>query len=189
MDDAKIAARIRPLESFAAKQPGSLIGGEAGELVSEFYLEQGDGGKAEEFRKRAEELYTSARQLQEQALNVSANDRFASHDLEPNQVEEMKAQLKNVRGLGAAYLVRKLLEGPVPALYVLAVTADFTWRNGRSEKDIDSLFDELSARLQLPPPFVFLSLDGPHAYLLDHISRVAGAELFATPDHGVRHFS
>lgn len=168
-------------------QPGMEIAGEACELVSGFYLEHGDAQKAEEFRKRAEEHYQILLKLHQQATKFSVNDRFAPHDLEESCVKEIQEELRKVRGLAAAYLFRKLIDGPTPALYVLAVNAEFTWRNGRSEKNIGALFNELSARVTIPSPSVFLSLEGEHAYLLGHISRIPGAQLFATSDHGVKY--
>ena len=168
-------------------QPEMEVAGEACELVSGFYLEHGDAQKAEEFRKRAEEHYQNMRKLHEQATRFSVKDRFAPHDLDETRVKEMQEDLRKIRGLAAAYLFRKLVDGPIPALYVLAVNAEFTWQNGRSEKNIDALFNELSARINIPSPYVFLSLEGEHAYLLPFIIRIPGAQLFATSDHGVKY--
>ena len=151
------------------------------ELISGFYLEVGNDEQAEVFRKRAEEHYKKAMFLQEQATNFSAKDQFAPHGLEENRVKELQAQLAKVYGLAAAYLVRKIIEGSEQPLYVLAVVASFTWRDGVSGKHIEPLFEDLSAKVELPSPTAFLSLDGPDSYLLDRISRVPGAQLFATP--------
>jgi len=54
-----------------------------------------------------------------------------------------------------------------------------------SGKHIAPLFDDLSAKVELPSPVSLLSLDGPHGYLMDRIIRVPGAQLFANADHGV----
>ena len=168
-------------------QPGMQVAVEACQRISGFYLEQGDREKAEEFRKRSEERYNELLKLYQQATTFSKNDRFAPHELDETRVNELREQLKNVRGLAAVYLVRKLIDGPMPVVYVLAVNTGFTWRNGRSEQNTRALFDELSAKVELPSPSVFLSLDGEHAYLLNDLSRVAGAEIFATTEHGVRY--
>lgn len=165
------------------------VAAEACQRISGFYLEQGEREKAEEFRKQAEQHFNNLIQLREQAFTFSAKDRFAPHDLDETRVKELRQQLKHVRGLAAAYLVRKLIDGPTPVIYVLAVNTAFTWSNGQSRQDIDSLFDELSAKIEIPSPSVFLSLDGEHAHLLKHLCRIAGAELFATPQHGVRYLS
>jgi Zn-dependent protease with chaperone function len=155
------------------------------ELISGFYLEQGNNELGEEFRKRAEAHYQKAQRLQEQALKFTPKDNFAPHDLAEDRIKELKAQLAKVYGLAAAYLVRKIIDGSDQSIYVLAVVAGYTWKDGVSGKHVDALFDELSGKVELPSPIAILSLDGQHAYLLDRISRVAGAQLFATPDVGL----
>jgi len=179
------AAGVAYLEKVA--QPGMEVAVEACQRISGFYLEQGEREKAEEFRKQAEQHYNNLVHLRKQALTFSARDRFAPHDLDETRVKELREQLKHVRGLAAAYLVRKLIDGPTPVIYVLAVNTAFTWRNGQSRQDINSLFNELSAKIDIPSPSVFISLDGEHAHLLNHFCRIAGAELFATAEHGVRY--
>jgi len=153
-------------------------------LISGFYLEQGNNEMADAFRKRAEEHYKKAMRMQEQATNFSASDQFTPHGLEEDRVKQLQAQLTKVYGLEAAYLVRKVVDGTEQPLYVMAVVASFTWKDGVSAKHLEPLFDDLS-KVELPSPVSLLSLDGPHGFLLDRISRVPGAQLFATSDHGV----
>ena len=90
----------------------------------------------------------------------------------------MQTQLGKVRRLDEAYLVRKLVAGEAQVLYVFAVAAGFIWREGRSVKNLDALFNELSGAVTLPSPVVLLSLEGDNAYLWPAISRVAGAQIF-----------
>ena len=52
------------------------------------------------------------------------------------------------------------------SIYVLGVLAGYTWRDGRNEKHIEPLFEELVNIPELPSPIVFLSLDLQHGYLL-----------------------
>lgn len=163
----------------------SDIAHEACELISGFYLEQGNNELAEMFRKRAEEHYKKAMRFQEQAMNFAVSDQFAPHGLEENRVKQLQAQLAKVYGLAAAYLVRKIVDGTEQPLYVLAVVASYTWKDGVSGKHVAPLFDDLSEKVELPSPVSLLSLDGPHAYLMDRIIRIPGAQIFTTPDHGV----
>jgi len=123
---------------------------QACEEISGFYFEQGNYELAEAFRKRAEEYYRKEMRFQEQAMNFTPSDKFEPHGLEENRVQQLQAQLGKVYGLEAAYLVRKIVEAE--ALYVLAVAASYTWKDGVSGKHYDSLFDELSAKIELPSP-------------------------------------
>ncbi|HKV33453.1 MAG TPA: hypothetical protein VJP89_04015, partial [Pyrinomonadaceae bacterium] len=169
--------RTIPVNSNAASQ--------ACEIISGFYLEQGNNEMAETYRQRAEEHYMKALCFQEQATNFAVSDKFAPHGLEQSRVEQLQAQLAKVYGLAAAYLVRKIVDGTEQPLYVLAVVASYTWKDGVSGKHIDPLFEDLSAKVELPSPVSVLSLDGPYGDMLDHISRIPGAQLYSTTDQGI----
>ena len=168
-----------------AMQLNSNATGEASSLLSGFYFDQGNRELAEEFRKRAADYVEKQQRQQEKALNFSDKDRFVPHGLDEAVVNELENKLPKVHGLGAAFLVRKVIDDPQFSIYVLGVLASFTWRNGRSDKHIQPLFEELMNVPGLPSPIVFLSLDGEHKYLLQKLSRVEGAQLYATADTGV----
>ena len=97
----------------------------------------------------------------------------------------LKSKLRKVHGLRAAYLVRKVIDDSEVSIYVLAVLAGYTWRDGRNEKHLEPLFEELVNIPELPSPIAFLSLDLQHSYLLPKFAGTEGAELFATEDIGV----
>lgn len=158
-------------------QAGDEIASEACDLISGFYLQQGNVELTEKFRKLAEEHYQNAVQFHLQAITLTANDHFAAHDLDESRIKQMQTQLANVRGLGSAYLVRKLLDGSRPMVYVVAVTAEFIWKAGRSEKNVAMVFAGLREEVELPDPLVFVSLD-QNAQLLPVISRIPGAKIF-----------
>ncbi|HKN81786.1 MAG TPA: hypothetical protein VJW17_00045 [Pyrinomonadaceae bacterium] len=170
------AEGIEHLEKAMQLNPN--VTGEASALLSGFYLDQGNKELAETFRKRTDQHYEQERKLQEQAMNFSLDDNLIAHDLDDDTVKELQHQLRNVRGLSEAFLVRKVIEGSPSSLYVLAVLAGFTWRAGRNDKHIDQLFNELTNLSKLPSPIVFLSLDGPHSYLLIKIQAIPGAKVF-----------
>ena len=160
------------------------LAAQACEVISDFYLQQGNGELAETFSDRAAEYFAKAVELNQKALTFSASDKFESHDLDPTRLEKLKAQLQKIRGLNAAFLIRKLVEGSDP-MYVLAVMAAPTFRDGQSVLDIDQLFDDLTTNVELPSPVVLISLDGERAYLMNPIANVPGAQIFATPEAGL----
>ena len=163
---------------------GPEVAANACELISEFHRQQGNEELAETFSNRAEEYYDKAVRLSQQVMNFSRNDKFVPHDLDQTRLQKLQAQLQTIRGLNAAFLIRKVIEdvGPV---YVLAVMAAFTWKDGQNALHIDQLFEDLSTNVDLPSPLVMLSLDGERAYLINPISSVPGAQVFATPEAGV----
>lgn len=159
--------------------------GDSSTLLSGFYFNQGQKELAEEFRLRAEEHFERQQKRQEMALNFSEKDHFIPHGLDEQKMTEIRDQVSKVHGLDAAFLVRKVTEEPDTTVYVLAVIAGFTWSNGRSEKHVDLLFQELGQLTALPSPLVFLSLDGEYQYLQRILSSVDGAQVYATADFGL----
>jgi tetratricopeptide (TPR) repeat protein len=159
------------------------VAAQACELISDFYVQQGNEELAETFSNRAAEYYDKALKLNLQATKFSRNDQFLPHDLDQTRLQKLQAQLQTIRGLNAAFLIRKVIEGSEP-VYVLAVMAAYTWQDGESAMRIDQLFQDLSTKVELPSPLVILSLDGERAYLINPISSVPGAQIFATPEAG-----
>ena len=151
--------------------------GDASSLLSGFYFDQGNKELAEEFRKRAEDFFDKQQRQQEQALSFSDKDRFIPHGLDEKALNELKSKLSKVHGLDAAYLVRKVIDDPEVLIYVLAVVAGYTWREGQSAKHLEPLFEQLLNIPDLPSPMTFVSLDGEHSYLLPKLSRIEGAQL------------
>jgi hypothetical protein len=116
--------------------------------------------------------------LQQQAINISAGDEFAPHDFTDGQITQLQFQLRKVRGLRSAFLFRKIIGGNEPPIYVLAVTAEYTWRDGESGKHIDVLFEELQTKLVFPARTTLLSLEGENGHLLNQVRQIPGAEIF-----------
>lgn len=161
------------------------FGGDAYELLYNFYQAQGEQAEANKYREYADEFYARQVRLHEEALNLTVHDRFEPHDLDDVALKFLREQLAKTRGLGAAYLVRKMVEGTEP-LYVLAVLASYTWKDGQSGKYVDDLIDELASNTDLAKPTVFVSLD-VKAFLTDTITRIPKAEVWVgDPNVGVK---
>ena len=158
---------------------------DASTLLSGFYFDQGDKQLAEEFRKRAADYLEMRTRRQEKVMNFSHKDKFVPHGLDEEAVKELQSKLRKVHGLDAAYLVRKVIDDPEFSVFVLAVVAGFTWRDGVNDKHLDPLFRELVNLEGLPSPIVFLSLDYPNNYLLPIISGIERAQLVVKEDVGV----
>ena len=165
------------LEKAMQLNPATV--GDASVLLSSFYFDQGNKELSEEFRKRADDHYEVERKRQERAVAFSAADRFLPHALEATLVQELQKQLDAVYGLSEAYLVRKVVDENDASVYLLAAAASYTWKDGQSAKHVDELFNQLVSLPCLPAPTVFLSLDGPHGYLLPKLAEIEGARLFS----------
>ena len=167
---------VEHLEKVMQIEPATI--GDASVRLSSFYFDQGNVELAESFRKRATEHYEKEQKQYEEATDFTGNDRYVPHGLEEPVVEELKQQLQKVHGLREAFLVRKVLKDPEVKVFVLAASANNTWHEGQNDKHVELLFNELMVLSGLPRQTVFLSLDGPHAFLLSKFSQVEGARLF-----------
>jgi hypothetical protein len=74
--------------------------------------------------------------------------------------------------------VRKVIEGSVDPIYVMGVTAEYTFSNGRSDKHVGALLNELSMGISSSLPIIFVSLEGEHSYLWDKFRQISGSLIF-----------
>jgi len=153
-------------------------------LAYEFLLEHGSLKDAEAYRKRGETSEQNLQKIYSAALNFSPNDRFEPHGLDEPALENLRAQLSHVRGLGRTYLVRKVVDVPEP-WYVIGVFAGFTWRQGENEKHPEALLDELSNKITFPHKLIFVSLDR-YRYLTNKFEKIPGSVLLVGGDENVR---
>jgi len=175
-------AGVQYLEKAMQLDPSTTE--DACELIHEFYREQGLQDEAKSYRGRAEKHREQMARLHQGAVNLSVHDRFESHDLDDVTLRNLQADLAKTRGLAAAYLVRKAVDGAEP-LYVLAVFAGFTWKEGQSGKYIPELINELASDINFVKPCVFVSLDAK-PYLTNTIASIPKAQLYVRdPDVGV----
>ena len=109
-------------------------------------------------------------------MSLSAHDTYEPHGLERGEVSELQNQLSRIRGLSVAFLVRKPVAGTPEPLFVFAVLASPVWVNGRSQKDIQGLLNELGNKLEFSGSSVFVSLDAK-PFLTKPITEVEGAQI------------
>jgi len=166
---------IKHLEQAMELQPRTA--GDASTLLAGYYFQHGNKELAEEFRKRAAAHYEDQERRNEQALNFSEQDKFIPHDVDVDALKEIQSQLHKARGLSEAYLFRKVLEG-IDSVYVLAFLAGNSWQNGRNDKHLEPLFQDLMNIRIFPTPYVFLSFDLNHFDLLAKVRAVPGALIY-----------
>lgn len=170
-------AGIEHLEKAMQLEPA--CSGYANTLLSGFYFDQGNRALGEECSKRAAVHFDKERLQQEQLMDFSAASRFIPHGLDEKAITMLQEQLKKIRGLNEAYLVRKVLEESEASVYVLGATAGLTWRNGQHAQHVNALFKDLFQMKGLPEPIIFLSLDGKQYHLISTMKAIPGAQLYA----------
>jgi Zn-dependent protease with chaperone function len=150
-------------------------------LAYDFHLEQGSLKDAETYRTRGETYQQNLHKIYDAALNFSPGDRYEPHGLDESEVENLRAQLSHVRGLGRTYLVCKVIEGASEPWYVIGVFASYTWREGQNEKHAGALVDELSNNIVFPHQCIYVSLD-QYQYLVNKFEAIPGSLLLVGGD-------
>jgi tetratricopeptide (TPR) repeat protein len=169
------SAGLLHLEKAIELDPSTT--GSACEAIYDFYREQGRQDEADAYRRQAEQYYDKVERRHEEAMNLTVHDHFAPHGLSNDELSDLQKQLLQVRGLARAWLVCKIVDEDVEPIYVLAVLAGQTWRNGRSEKNAAALLNELAASVKFLRPIVFVSLD-VKAYLEKRFREIPEAEIY-----------
>ncbi|HKY30073.1 MAG TPA: M48 family metalloprotease, partial [Pyrinomonadaceae bacterium] len=167
------ASGIEYLENALRLDP--FAASDACYLIANFHRSHGRSQEAQAYLTRAEEI---ASQI-EQSTTFSKKDRFEAHGLPAAELEGLQAHLRKVRGLNRAYLVRKRVSD-TKLIFVLGVVADYTWNEGRSEKNYQALINELSAAVQLSDFTVFAPLEDHQQYLEAIFSKIPGAAIFSS---------
>ncbi|MCM3870269.1 MAG: M48 family metalloprotease [Pyrinomonadaceae bacterium] len=158
---------IEFLEKAMQLEPGMT--GSACELIYQFLRSQGQQKEAYSYRSRAEKYFETLQQQQEQALKFTYKDRFEPHDLETDQIAELQNQLRNVRAVGTAYLVRKIVEGAPQPFYILGVVAAY---------DDSELLNRLVSEVGFSRPLGFVLLGGKNKFLQPMFDSIMGAQIF-----------
>lgn len=158
---------------------------EACSLAYDFYLERGELPEADSYHSRAERYHTKMQKFYDQAINISASDRFAAHGLSETELEKLRTQFSGIRGLGRTYLVRKIVDDATEPLYVVGAFATYTWREGQNEKHVGALIEDLAARVQSLPNTTLISMD-EHLYLAGKFEEIPGSVLIAGGDETVQ---
>lgn len=174
------ASGIEYLEKASQLEP--FTASDACELISNFHLEHGRKDEAQVYRKQAEQYHERNQKQLEELGNFSASDHFEPHSLTAEQLAVLQSQLKKVRGLKRAYLVRKIPKEGAQPFYVLGVVAGYTWREGDSEKDYESLINDLYALVELSGLTTFAPLEENQKYLEDILRQIPNAEVFMTDE-------
>lgn len=146
----------------------AAMSGDACELIYQFLRNQGRQKEADSYRSRAEKYFEALQQQQEKVLNFTYKDRFETHDLGANQITELQQQLRNIRAVDTAYLVRKMVEGVPQPFYVLGVVPAY---------DDSELVDQLS-NLDFSGSLVFVLMGGKYKFLRPMLGSIAGAQVF-----------
>lgn len=173
MDEAGVAH----LENVMGSEPRSVPA--CCERIYWFLVKQGRGLEAEGYRERAVRHWKMLERAQEERKGVSASDRFLPHDLPPEALAKLRAQLSRFDEVGVACLVRKeVTEMAGRPFYVLGVERRAKWFEVvRASKDSE-LETRLLKGVDLPGDLHLFILGRDNNWLTRVFRETAGAEIY-----------
>ncbi|GAP95267.1 M48 family metallopeptidase [Leptolyngbya sp. NIES-2104] len=141
------AAGIECVETAIAQQYNLVVDG--CKLIHDFYIEQGQTEKADEYRDRAEQHYELVQKAELERESISPQDKLKPHSLTTSELDELKQQLEAYTEIKEAYVVEKVVHYfPEDRFCVLGIVRKKGILDG---KDGDrELFGRIAQEVQFP---------------------------------------
>jgi Zn-dependent protease with chaperone function len=166
---------IQIMESVIEDDPTALLAGS--ELLRDYFGERGDPLKSKVWRDRYVDEAIRLHRAQQGRQRLLLSDRFAHHELDAAIVAKLIQQLKTIKGIRRAYLVRKIDSAfPDLPLYVLGVkTTGFFQLHSKSRAE--RIVKDISQTLVFPGETMILGVDADLYKFERKMRRVKGSRL------------
>jgi Zn-dependent protease with chaperone function len=163
------------MDSVITDDPSALFAGS--ELLRDHFAERGDQIKAKLWRDRYIDEAVRLQRAQKGRRRLLLSDRIALHELDAANTAKLIEQLKRVKGVKRAYLVRKIDPGfPRAPLYVLGVKSTGFFRlysKGRAAR----IVKEVSETVVFPGETMIIGVDANLYKFERKMRRVKGSRL------------
>jgi len=108
------------MEGVIAEDPAFYLAGS--ELLRDYFGRRGDRVAGHKWHDRYVDKALRLQRAQQERRQVFLTDRFAPHELDPQVLTKLISQVRGIRGIKRAYLVRKVdAKSATPPLYLLGV--------------------------------------------------------------------
>lgn len=168
-------AGIKNIELAMEKEVHAIPAG--CDLIYNFLIGRKRVEEAERYRRSAGDYFKEIELAQAERTNISADDNFTLHNVAPEEISKLQAQLSNHPDVAIAYLVQKVVQHfPQEPIHVLGIAIERTnWFGGDDETDqrlIDKLADEVTILA-----FIVL-LEKTYKPLRKVFEEIEGAEIY-----------
>jgi Zn-dependent protease with chaperone function len=164
------------IERAVEREPGARPDGYL--TISRFYERQGRERDADDYRRRAWAQGDLMELAGAERKDVTANDRLVPHELSPEQVREVRAQLERIPEVKVAYVVRKEVQHlPEQPFFVVGVELRLAWYKFQSTSKEQQIVERVAEAVPLPGQLLVLALNSHRAKIRRKLKRVPGAEL------------
>ena len=170
-------AGIRHIELTMEKEVHVIPAG--CELIYNFLIKHKRAEEAERYRRCIKDYYREMELAQAERTTVSVNDGFKYHEVAPEVVRELGAQLKTYPDLAAAYLVQKVVQHfPQEPSYVLGVIRKRAWYSSSNNAQDVRLVGQLADQVTFPGFTFVIALDEGYKPLRKVFEQIQGAEVY-----------
>lgn len=170
-------AGIKHLKLAMDKDADAIPAG--GQLIYYFLSARERTEEAEPYRRLLNEHYEKVDLATEERNTVSTKDEFRSHDLSPEAVAGIRAQLAPIMPLGTAYLVKKVVRHfPENPCYILGIIIKTPWYKSKRLRDDKALVDRLASEMEFPGSSLVVPLEQDYKPLRKLFQRIPGSEIY-----------
>jgi Zn-dependent protease with chaperone function len=164
------------MDGVIAADPASLLAGSA--LLRHYFSQRGDHAKGKIWHDRYVDEAIRLQQGQKTRRTLLLSDRYEPHGLDAQAAANLTLQLKAVKGVKHAYLVRKVdARFPDPPLYVLGVRCTGFFEL-HSQSRVTRILKEITQKVAFKGETNILSVDANLYKFARKMRRVKGAKLF-----------
>ncbi|MGO8976922.1 MAG: M48 family metalloprotease [Steroidobacteraceae bacterium] len=146
------------MESVLRDDPTALLA--ASELMRNYFSQRGDHASAKSWHDRYIDEAVRTQRAQKERQRLLLSDRYAPHELDAGTAAALTLQLKAVKGIKRAYLVRKVdPRFPDKPLYVLGVKSTGFFQL-HSQKRATRAVNGIREKVVFPGETIILNVDG-----------------------------
>jgi hypothetical protein len=162
------------IERVIGEDPGALFAGSG--VLRDYFRERGDHSNAKRWHDRHVKEAARLQAAQAERKHIRLSDKFAPHEMDPQAAAKLAAELKGIKGLKRAYLVRKIDPRLSEQLYVLGfkATGIMQWHSGKRAQQVMSAIQK---DIVFPVPTVLINVDAKMYKFARKMRRVKGAKL------------
>jgi Zn-dependent protease with chaperone function len=165
---------VQLMEGVLKDDPTALFAGS--ELLRDYFGERGDHGSAKLWRDRHVDEAIRRQRAQKERQRLLLSDRYAPHELDAATTATLTLQLKAVKGIKRAYLVRKVDPRSGEPLYVLGVKST-PFFSLHSQKRAARVVKDISETLVFPGETIVIGVDANLYKFARKMRRVKGSKL------------
>ena len=149
------------------------------EVIFNFLTRQKRLDEAEMYQRRATEYVEKVELARVERSTIRETDSFKSHDVAPDALVALRAQLARFSEVASAHLVKKVCKHfPDEASYVLGIIRKRAWYQSQDNKLDQALIDRLATEVAYPGYTYIIALEKSYRPLRRIFSDIRGAEIY-----------